>query len=41
MNTINRFSKVVTVDSVRKARIVWFSENRARMSPVLRLAKNE
>jgi len=34
-------STVVTVDSVRKARIVWFSWKRAKMSPVLRLAKNE
>ena len=32
---------MVTVDSVRKARMVWFSWKRARMSPVLRLAKKE
>ena len=30
----------MTLDSVRKARIVWFSWKRAKMSPVLRLAKN-
>ena len=41
MKTISRFSTVVTVDSVRNARIVWFSWKRAKMSPVLRLAKNE
>ena len=29
------------VDSVRKARMVWFSWKRAKMSPVLRLAKKE
>ena len=41
MKIISRLSTVVTVDSVRKARIVWFSWKRAKMSPVLRLAKNE
>ncbi len=40
MNSISRFSTVVMVDSVRKARIFWFSWKRAKMSPVLRLAKN-
>ena len=40
MNTINRLSSVVTVDSVRNERMVWFSWKRAMISPVLRFAKN-
>ena len=39
MNTISRLSTVVTVDSVRKARIVWFSWKRAKMSPRLALGE--